>query len=159
MSGPIRRLFRKPQPTGPPEVLRRFDSSARTIARSGVTVEGESFRIDSEGECSVPLFEAAEPSVQTSVESCVLTYRAHLRTEGVENGVFLEMWCRVPGRGEFFSKGLHDKLRGTTDWSSHEIPFLLKKGQHTDLVRLNIAFEGAGTAWIRDVELLRTPLA
>ena len=73
--------------------------------------------------------------------------------------MFLELWCRVPGRGEFFSKGLHDKLRGTTDWSSHEIPFLLKEGQRPDLVKLNLAFEGAGTAWIRDVELLRTPLA
>ena len=159
MSGLIHRLFRKPQPTGPPEVLRRFDSSARPIARSGVTVEGDSFRIDSEGECSVPLFEVPDPGVQTSVEGCLLTYRAQLRTEGVEKGAFLEMWCRVPGRGEFFSKGLHDKLHGTTDWSSHEIPFLLKQGQDTDLVRLNLAFERAGTVWIRDVELLRTPLA
>ena len=155
MTGLFRRLFRKPQPAGLPEVIRRFDSSARTIARSGVTVDGESFRIDSEGESSVPLFEIADPDG----ENCLLTYRAHIRTEGVEGGVFLELWCRVPGRGEFFSKGLHDKLRGTTDWSSHEIPFLLKGGQRPDLVKLNLAFEGAGTAWIRDVELLRTPLA
>ncbi len=155
MTGLFRRLFRKPQPAGPPEVLRSFDSSTRTIARSGVTVDGESFRIDSEGEGSVPLFEVADPDV----ESCLLTYRAHVRTEGVAGGVFLELWCRVPGRGEFFSKGLHDKLRGTTDWSSHEIPFLLKEGQRPDLIKLSLAFEGAGTAWIRDVELLRTPLA
>ena len=61
VTGLFRRLFRKPQPAGPPEVIRRFDSSARTIARSGVTVDGESFRIDSEGEGSVPLFEVADP--------------------------------------------------------------------------------------------------
>jgi hypothetical protein len=96
---------------------------------------------------------------RSGVESCVLAYRAKLKTANVEGGVYLELWCRVPGRGEFFSKGLHDKLRGTTDWSSHEIPFLLKKGQRPDLIKLNVAFEGPGTAWIRDIELLHTPLA
>ena len=35
------------------------------------------------------------------------------------------MWCRLPGRGEFFSKGLHNKVQGTTDWASYEIPFFL----------------------------------
>ena len=89
----------------------------------------------------------------------MLTYRAELKSAGVERGAYLEMWCRLPGRGEFFSKGLHDKLTGTTDWSSHEVPFHLKKGQRPDLVKLNVAFEGGGTVWIRAVELLRTPLA
>ena len=150
----FRNLFKRPKPTGPPEVLRTFSSSDRPITQTGVTVEGDSFRIDVASEGSVPLFEIPDPSV----ESCVLTYRAKLRTADVERGAYLEMWCRVPDRGEFFSKGLHDKLRGTTDWSSHEIPFLLKKGQRPDLVKLNVAFEGPGTVWIRDVELLRTPL-
>ena len=154
MSGLFRRLLRKPRPTGPPEVLRRFDGSARTIARSGVTADDGSVRVDADAAGSVPLFEVSD----LGAENCMLTYRAQLRTEGVEGGVYLEMWCRVPGRGEFFSKGLHDRLRGTTDWSSHEIPFFLDEGQRPDLVRLNLAFEGGGTAWIRGVELLRTPL-
>ena len=155
MSGLLRRLFRKPRPTGPPEVLRTFGSSDQPIARSGVTPEDRGLRVAATGAGSVPLFEVPDPEV----ESCMLTYRASLRTEGVEGGVYLELWCRVVGRGEFFSKGLHDKLRGTNDWSSHEIPFFLEEGQRPDLIRLNVAFEGAGTAWIRDVELLRTPMA
>ena len=153
--GLFQSLFRRPKPTGPPEVLRRFTASDRPIAESGVTVEADGFRIDAGNEGSVPLFEIPDPEV----DGCVLAYRAMLKTENVEGGVYLELWCRVPGRGEFFSKGLHDKLRGTTDWSSHEIPFLLKKGQRPDLIKLNVAFEGPGTAWIRDVELLQTPLA
>jgi len=136
-------------------VLRTFGSRDLPIARSGVTVEGDSLRIDAEGAGSVPLFELPDPGV----ESCVLAYRAKLKTADVEKGVYLEMWCRVPGRGEFFSKGLHDKLRGATEWSSHEIPFSLQRGQRPDLVKLNVAFDGPGTAWIRDVELLQTPLS
>jgi len=33
------------------------------------------------------------------------------------------------------------------------------QGQSPDLVKLNVAFEGSGTIWIRDVELVKTPLA
>ncbi len=51
---------------------------------------------------------------------------------------------------------MHDKL---TDWSSHEVPFYLKKGQRPDLIKLNVVFEGGGTVWIRALELLQTPLA
>jgi len=102
----------------------------------------------------VPLFEVSEPGV----EQCMLTYRAELRTADVQGGAYLETWCRLPDRGEFFSKGLHHKPKGTTGWSSHQVPFRLEKGQSPDLIRLNLALEGPGTVWIRSVELLRTPL-
>ena len=68
------------------------------------------------------------------------------------------MWCRLPGHGEFFSKGLHQAISGTTDWGSYEIPFYLKKGQQPDLIKLNLAIEGKGKVWIKDLELLATPL-
>lgn len=68
------------------------------------------------------------------------------------------MWCSFPGRGEFFSKGLHHKAKGTTGWSSHEVPFDLKAGQRPDLIRLSVGFEGPGMVWLRKVELLKTPL-
>jgi hypothetical protein len=76
----------------------------------------------------------------------------------VKEGAYLEMWCRLPGRGEFFSKGLQDKVVGTVDWSSYEVPFRLEAGQRPDLIRLNVAFDGPGTVWLRSVQLLRTPL-
>ncbi len=112
------------------------------------------WRIDARQGGTVRLFEIPDPGV----ESCLLTYRAELKTAGLEGGAYLEMWCRLPGRGEFFSKGLHDKVRGTGDWSSHEAPFLLKRRQRPDLIKLNLALEGGGTVWIRNVELLATPL-
>jgi hypothetical protein len=86
----------------------------------------------------------------------MLSYRASLKTLDAE-GAYLEMWCRLPGKGEFFSKGLNQTIKGTRDWSSFEIPFMLKQGQQADLVKLNLAFSGGGTVWIRDVELLQTP--
>jgi hypothetical protein len=41
---------------------------------------------------------------------------------------------------------LHDKVSGTTDWSSHEISFVSKENQRADLVKLNLSFAGRGTA-------------
>jgi hypothetical protein len=68
------------------------------------------------------------------------------------------MWCRVPGHGEFFSKGLDQPIKGTTDWGSYEVPFYLKKDQRADLLKLNLVVEGPGSVGIKDIELLKTPL-
>ena len=69
------------------------------------------------------------------------------------------MWCRLPGRSEFFSKGYQQAVSGTVDWARYEIPFHLKRGQKPDLIKLNVVVEGPGTVWLRNVELLKTPLA
>ena len=89
---------------------------------------------------------------------CLLTYRAKLKAEAISGRAYLEMWCRVPGRGEFFSKGFHQAIKGTADWASCEIPFYLRKGQRCDLVKLNLMVEGGGKVWVKDVELLKTPV-
>src|SRR5437867_326248 len=38
--------------------------------------------------------------VGISAEDARLVYRAKLRTDGVQGQVYLEMWCRFPGKGE-----------------------------------------------------------
>jgi hypothetical protein len=81
-----------------------------------------------------------------------------MKSEDLSGRAFLEMWCRLPGRGEFFSKGLNQAITGSSDWASYEIPFYLKKGQRPDLIKLNLVIEGRGTVSIRDVELLKAPL-
>ena len=72
--------------------------------------------------------------------------------------VFRTMLTILPGRGEFFSKGLQHPVTGTNDWASYEIPFYLKKGQKPDLIKLNLVVEGKGELWTKEVELLQTPL-
>jgi hypothetical protein len=150
----LKARFRGPETTGPPETLRTFGVSDRPIAESGVSVDDDGWRIEAREGGSVPLFEVADPGVERSM----LTYGAELRTAELEGGAYLEMWCRFAGRGEFFAKGLAQKVKGTTGWSSYQVPFYLKAGERPDLIRLNVAFEGAGTLWIRRIELLRTPL-
>jgi len=147
-------LFHQTQPSGPTITVRRFAAADPTVSEDSIIVESEGWRVDAAEEQVVRLFEVSD----LDAEKCLLTYRATLKSEGLEGRAFLEMWCRLPGRGEFFSRGLDQAIRGTTAWATYETPFSLKKGQRPDLVKLNLAVEGRGKIWIKDVSLLRTPL-
>lgn len=91
-------------------------------------------------------------------DSCFLTFRAKVRTELTEGRAFLEMWCRVAGKGEFFSKGLDHALTGRTDYATCECSFFLRSGQKADLLKLNLVVEGRGAVQLKDLEILKTPL-
>ncbi len=100
----------------------------------------------------VRLYEVPEPAV----EDCTVLYRAKLMTKGLTGRAYLEMWCRFPGLGEAFSRGLDQTISGSNDWVSCQIPFFLKKGERPDLVRLNVVIEGNGEVYARDIELRAT---
>ena len=114
--------------------MKRFpiDSMDGIITRSGVEFDKE---ISSDGKGSLRIT-ATEPTVvrlfeigDIDIENARLIYQAKVRTENVEGQVFLEMWCHFPGKGEFFSRGLQTPLSGTTQWTTEETPFFLKKGE------------------------------
>ena len=143
--------------------LKRFpiDSLEGVITQSGVQIDKEvtsdgngSLRITVTGPTVIRLFELGD----IDVENARLIYQAKLRTQGVGGQVYLEMWCRFPGKGEFFSRGLQTPLTGTTNWTTEETPFFLKKGENPDNVKLNLVINGKGTAWIDDIRLLKAPL-
>ena len=137
--------------------LRTFPATSPTISRDVVADSGAWLVVCTKA-VTLRLFEMPDPGV----EDCTVLYRAKLKTEGLTGRAYLEMWCRLPGRGEFFSKGLNQTITGSNDWTSCEIPFFLKKGETPDLIRLNLAIaavgflfkKAAGKVWIKDVELL-----
>jgi hypothetical protein len=131
------------------------------ITRSGVRIDRDnssdgngSLRITSVKPTVIRLFEIGD----VDIENARLVYQARLRTAHVEGQVYLEMWCHFPGKGEFFSRGLQAPLTGTTEWTTKETPFFLKKGENPDNVKLNLVVNGKGTAWIDDIRLLKGPL-
>lgn len=136
------------------ETIRAFGPADTPVTATGVTAEEGGWKIVRDAAGSVPLFEVPV----ASPEECRLVYRAKIRTQGLAGAGYLEMWVRVAGFGEAFSRGLDQPVTGDTGWVTREIPFFLKKGEKADLVKLGFAFGGAGTVWIRDVELLRGAL-
>jgi hypothetical protein len=138
--------------------LRRFpiDGTEQTLTKSGLQMDKE---VSSDGNGSVRI-EATEPTTirlfetgDIDIENASLIYQAHLRTAGVFGFVYLEMWCSFEGKGEFFSRGLADPLTGTTNWTTQEIMFRLKKHENPNNVKLNIVIDGKGTVWLDDIRL------
>ena len=146
---------RRPEPSGPPEEIRHFTPADPLLHQSGITPMEDGWKIAVDSAVSLPLF--ALPL--EGIDSAVLTYHAELKAENLDGQAYLEMWCRLPGRGEFFSKGLNAPVTGTTDWIICETPFLLKEGQKPDLLKLNIAATGKGTVFIRNIRIFKTPMA
>ena len=145
------------------KVIKQFpiDTLDNVITKSGVQIDS---KVSSDGNGSIKIT-ATKPTVvrlfeidDIDVENATLIYRAKLKTENVDGKVYLEMWCHFPGKGEFFSRGLTTPLTGTTDWTTEETPFFLKKGEKPDYVKLNLVVEGTGTVFVDDMSLLRAPL-
>ena len=135
------------------ESLKKFNSTDPTISRDIIVTDDKTLLVKNEKSAVIRLFE-----VEPKAENCMLIYRAKLKSENLTEPAYLEMWCRFPGKGEFFSRGLNHPLTGSNDWATYETPFFLKKGEKPDLVKLNLVVKGSGKVWIKDVELLKAPL-
>jgi hypothetical protein len=151
------------QSPAPPVELKHFalDSLEGVHATTGVSFDPQtsadgkgSLRVDTNQPLTVPLFEVTD----TSIENAMLIYQASLQSQNLDGKAYLEMWVRIPGKGEFFSRGLDRPLTGTMSWMTVATPFFLQPGQKPDLVRLNLVVQGKGRVWVDDVRLMRAPL-
>jgi len=139
----------------------KLNSASDVLAKTGVAFDPQtssvgkgSLRIDAVEPMVVPLFEVND----VSIENASLIYQASLQSENLDGKAFLEMWVRIPGKGEFFSRGLDRPITGTMSWMMVATPFFLQAGQKPDLIRLNLVVQGKGRVWIDDIRLLRAPL-
>lgn len=147
----------------PPVELKHFalNSVADIRATTGVSFDQQtssdgkgSIRVDATEPMIVPLFEVTD----VNIENAILIYQASLQSQKLNGKAFLEMWVRLPGKGEYFSRGLDRPITGTTSWMTIATPFFLQLGQKPDLIRLNLVVQGKGRVWIDDIHLMRAPL-
>jgi hypothetical protein len=136
------------------QTMKTFTTADTAISKDLTVTEDKTWQVDCKKAQTFRLFEVEKPGV----EQCVVTYRAKLKTENLDGQAYLEMWCRFPGKGEFFSRGLANAVSGSNNWASYETPFFLKKGEKPDLIRLNLVVKGIGKVWVKDVELIKGPL-
>ncbi len=126
---------------------------ASPLSQDLVPIEGHGWQATCTSTQVFRLFEVPNPGV----EDCTVLYQAKLKTEGLKGRAYLEMWCRFPGLGEAFSRGLDNTVSGTTDWVACQTPFFLKKGESPELIRLNLVIEGPGKVSIKDIRLEVSP--
>jgi hypothetical protein len=127
----------------------------------GVTLDTEfsadgngAFKLKTDQPRTFRLYETGD----IDVEGARLLYSAKVRTENVEGYAYIELWCRFPGKGEFFSRALQARLKGNNDWVIQETPFFLKEGENPDNVRLNMVINGSGIVWVDDIKLSKASL-
>lgn len=152
----------EPAPKAEAVELKHFplDSLEGIRATTGVSFDAKisadgkgSLRVEAKEPITVPLFEITD----VAVENAAVIYMAKLQSENLDGKAFLEMWVRVPGKGEFFSRGLDRPITGTMSWMTVATPFFLERGQKPDLIRLNLVIQGKGRVWIDDVRLMQAP--
>ena len=131
--------------------LKKFNTADATISKDVKVTDDQAWQVTCEKGQVIRLFEVPNPEV----ENCRVIYRAKIKSEGLSEAAFLEMWCRFPGKGEYFSRGLDHTIMGSNDWGTYETPFFLKKGEKPDLIKLNVVLKGSGKIWLKDVELLK----
>ncbi len=144
-------------PDSPPSVPRLLAAptpSDRPLAQELQPMHDGSFLASC---TTTQVFRLFEVRPHPGVENCVVLYQAQLRTEGLSGRAYLEMWCRLPGQGESFSRGLDNTVSGTTDWVTTQTPFFLKQGENADLFRLNLVVEGPGKVLMRNIRLEAAP--
>lgn len=109
-------------------------------------------RITTQGPVTICLGEVTGPQI----EDAQLWYRAKVKSD-LDGSAYLELWAHVGG-GQYFSRGLNDRVSGKSDWKGIGTPFLFQKGQRPEKVRLNVVIDGKGTLWIDDIVLSEAPL-
>ncbi|HOP47648.1 MAG TPA: hypothetical protein PK874_08305 [Desulfobacteraceae bacterium] len=138
-----------------------LDNLEGVITRSDVRIDKE-ITSDGNGSLCITTIEPATVRLYETgdidIENSRLIYQARVRTEGVEGQVYIEMLCHFPGKGEFFSRAIQSPLSGSQGWTKQETPFLLKKGENPDNVKINLVVEGKGKVWIDDIRLLKCKL-
>ncbi|MGH7139376.1 MAG: hypothetical protein ACREHD_26830 [Pirellulales bacterium] len=142
-----------PPPAGPPKLVYGIGINDDPISQNAKWV-GDELEVRADQAGVQRLFEAPLERLDQSM----LTYRFRIKTEDPTPSVYAEMWCRVEGFGEAFSRGLDQKVSGANNWVSVQIPFYLQKAQYADLLKLNLVFERPGTVRLREIEILATPL-
>ena len=110
-----------------------------------------SIRIESAGRLVIQLYSIDD----VSVEGTQVVYEANVKSERLNGQAYLEMWCVVKDKGEYFSKGFDSVISETSDWKTIRTVFNLKKGEMPDQIKLNIVVNGIGTVWIDDIHLSR----
>ncbi|HPO15831.1 MAG TPA: hypothetical protein PLI09_20485 [Candidatus Hydrogenedentes bacterium] len=87
----------------------------------------------------------------------VLWYEASIRGEKVTKRACLAMWANFSGGNSYFSRGLSQSLKGTKGWQVCKTPFFLKKDQTPSSVDMGLRFEGPGTVWLDNAQLVAAP--
>jgi hypothetical protein len=145
---------------GPAQVYKTYSCDSLDsliVGSTGSPVEEGIFSVDNGaikiGVLQADTFHLYETGPLENANNTMLFYQAKVKTEALNGRAYLELWCSIPGKGEFFSRGFDLTIWGTNKWTSMQIPFRNDSGVNPDNIKLNLVVEGTGTVWIDDIQV------
>ncbi len=153
-----------PEPSEPFTLIHQFAIAEPTITKGGITVVGESWRIEAYDDNSfrlnttdplrkVILFEIGEPIEPECVLACRFQAKA-LNTEkviAVNLGLYKQQGIKTM---RFWSTSISQ----TEKWHSFEVRAHFKKDTNPTKVQISVDFESSGILEIQNIELLKAPV-
>jgi hypothetical protein len=141
--------FQVPEPAEPYKLIRVFRPGIdKTINQDGITIEHDSWKIESYGEKKVLLFEIAEPTMS----ECLLMCQAQVKTANLFKPAKLTLSIINPAGWTWHRNA---GIEGTTTWHLCKVPFHYKKDRFSGSVSVSIEFESGGVFWLKEVEILQ----
>jgi len=108
-----------------------------------------SIKIVAAGPVVIPLYNIDD----VRIDDTQLIYEAKIKSESLSGQAYLEMWCVIKDKGEYYSRGFNSAIAGTTEWKSIKTVFLLRKNEIPNQIKLAVVVNGVGTVWIDDIHL------
>jgi uncharacterized protein (TIGR03067 family) len=100
---------------------------------------------------SIPLFELPRPPVRGRR----VTLRCQVKTEGKDQ---VSEACLELEPGDVTKRGLGPVKKGSTNWAPYEVSIDCMPNAETPTLRINARIVWNGSLWVKDVELVATPL-
>jgi hypothetical protein len=103
---------------------------------------------------AVRLLELENPEL----EDVLITCTAQAKCIGIWGRAYLELFCSVPGEGDFTARDWDHAVHATQDWTPVRVEYRLEDGQRPDRLRLSLVINSAGSVWLDDIRITATPL-
>ncbi len=148
----LEEFFKVPEPDGPFQLIRTVQPSmTQTISIDSITIEEDSWKIESYGEKKVLLFEIAEPDVP----ECLLLCQAQVKTAHLCKPAKLTLSGR---NSAGWTSNQYASAEGTTVWRLCKVPFHYKKEGFSESLTVSVEFQSGGVFWLKDIEILQAPV-
>ena len=144
--------FQIPEPAEPYKLIRIFrPNTDSTITKDGITIEQDSWKIESYGEKKVLLFNIAEPTMS----ECLLMCKAQVKTANLYKPAKLTLGIKNSAGWTYYHNAT---VEGTTTWHTCKVPFHYKKERSSGSIDMSLEFESRGVFWLKDLEILQAAI-
>jgi hypothetical protein len=137
------KLFELPEPAEPFRLIRVFRPTIeQPISRSGISIKGDSWKIEPCNDKNIILFQISRPSISECLFLCTANVKGknlNKASLSLSNNTFKRSYS----------------LQGTTDWHTCQVPFHYQQAKSPGDITIGIEFEGGGIFWLKDIQVFQ----